>query len=88
MPFEAGARLGPYEILEHVLRRSLEKNPERRWQNIGDVGGELRWIGENPGAPAVATASADRSGRVGRLAIVATVAFVLKRTLLKNLLLS
>ena len=77
-----------HPLLAHVLRRCLEKDPERRWQNIGDVGGELRWIGENPGAPAVATASADCSGRVGRLAIVATVAFVLKRTLLKNLLLS
>ena len=63
-----------HPLLDHVLRRCLEKDPERRWQNIGDVAGELRWIGENPVAAPVATASPDRSRRVGRLAIVATVA--------------
>ena len=30
--------------LDHVLRRCLEKDRERRWQSIGDVTGELRWI--------------------------------------------
>ena len=66
-----------HPLLDHVLRRCLEKDPERRWQNIGDVAGELRWIGENPVAAPVATASPDRSRRVGRLAIIGTVALVL-----------
>jgi serine/threonine protein kinase/Tol biopolymer transport system component len=43
---------GAHPLLDHVLRRCLEKDPERRWQSIGDVTGELRWIRENPIAPA------------------------------------
>ena len=35
-------------LLDHVMRRCLEKDRERRWQNIGDVAGELRWIAANP----------------------------------------
>ena len=76
-PTPIAALQSAYPLLDHVLRRCLEKDPERRWQNIGDVAGELRWIGENPSPPAVATASPDRARRVGRLAIVATVALVI-----------
>ena len=43
-------------LLDHVLRRCLEKDPDRRWQGIGDVTGELRWIASRPAiAPAAAT---------------------------------
>ena len=41
-------------LLDHVMRRCLEKNRDRRWQNIGDVTGELRWIADQPAAPAIA----------------------------------
>ncbi|MFL6281057.1 MAG: protein kinase domain-containing protein [Vicinamibacterales bacterium] len=43
----------PQPILEHLMRRCLEKDRERRWQNMGDVAGELRWVRDRPG-PVVA----------------------------------
>jgi eukaryotic-like serine/threonine-protein kinase len=36
--------LASHPLLDHVLRRCLEKDRERRWQSIGDVTAELRWI--------------------------------------------
>src|SRR4051812_20419151 len=43
------ARLQPPQpMLEHVMRRCLEKDRERRWQNMGDVAGELRWVRDQP----------------------------------------
>jgi len=30
--------------LEHAIRRCLHKNPEERWQNVGDLSQELRWV--------------------------------------------
>ena len=41
-----------HPLLDHVLRRCLEKDRERRWQSIGDVTGELRWIVDHPIAAA------------------------------------
>jgi Tol biopolymer transport system component/tRNA A-37 threonylcarbamoyl transferase component Bud32 len=41
-----------HPLLDHVMRRCLEKDRERRWQNIGDVTGQLRWIAEHRTAPA------------------------------------
>jgi Tol biopolymer transport system component len=38
----------PQPMLEHVMRRCLEKDRERRWQNMGDVAGELRWVRDQP----------------------------------------
>ena len=35
-------------LLDHVMRRCLEKDRERRWQSMADVAGELRWIAEHP----------------------------------------
>ena len=37
-----------HPLLDHVMRRCLEKDRERRWQSIGDVTGELRWIADHP----------------------------------------
>jgi Tol biopolymer transport system component/tRNA A-37 threonylcarbamoyl transferase component Bud32 len=37
-----------HPLLDHVLRRCLEKDRERRWQTIRDVAAELRWIAEQP----------------------------------------
>jgi Tol biopolymer transport system component len=49
-------------VLDHLLRRCLEKDPERRWQSMGDVAGELRWIASQPltAAPLAATAPRGR----------------------------
>ena len=66
-----------HPLLDHVLRRCLEKDPERRWQNISDVAGELGWLAENPRVLQV-SAAPDGSRRVRRTAIMATsVALVL-----------
>ncbi|MFA6958061.1 MAG: protein kinase [Thermoanaerobaculia bacterium] len=52
--------------VEHVVRRCLDKEPERRWQNALDVANELKWIGEqgSPTAPASQRAAARRANRV------------------------
>ena len=69
-------------LLDHVLRRCLAKDRERRWQTIRDVAAELRWIVDHPiAAPAVA-ASQERSSRMGPVAamlalVVATAAIVI-----------
>src|SRR5688572_11421524 len=57
-----------HALLDHVMRRCLAKDRERRWQNIGDVTGELRWIAEQPAAPAAAVAPARPRG-FGRAAM-------------------
>ena len=60
-PPPIAALAAAHPLLDHVLRRCLEKDPERRWQSIGDVTGELRWIARasrratRPGAPPAAT---------------------------------
>ena len=43
--------LAAHPLLDHVLRRLLEKDPERRWQSIADATAELRWIRDHPAAP-------------------------------------
>jgi serine/threonine protein kinase/Tol biopolymer transport system component len=60
-------------LLDHVLRRCLEKDRERRWQNIGDVTGELRWILDNPLPAPAAAAPQARPSRVRRVAMAAAV---------------
>jgi len=57
-----------HPLLDHVLRRCLEKDRERRWQSIGDVTGELRWIVDHPIAAPSAAAPQARPTRVGRVA--------------------
>ena len=53
--------LRSHPLLDHVLRRCLDKDRERRWQDIGDVAGELRWIASQPlAASAPAGAQAPR----------------------------
>jgi Tol biopolymer transport system component/tRNA A-37 threonylcarbamoyl transferase component Bud32 len=49
-----------HPLLDHVMRRCLEKDRERRWQSIGDVTAQLRWIAEHP-TSVVAPAAATRS---------------------------
>ncbi|HEY0591721.1 MAG TPA: protein kinase [Thermoanaerobaculia bacterium] len=41
--------------LDHIVRKCLEKDPDRRWQSAHDIAGQLRWIeeaGSQAGAPA------------------------------------
>ena len=33
--------------LDHAIRRCLAKETERRWQNAGDLAGELNWVSES-----------------------------------------
>src|SRR5262245_8490377 len=40
--------LRSHPLLEHVLTRCLDKDRERRWQDVGDIAGELRWIASQP----------------------------------------
>jgi len=56
--------------LDHVLRRCLEKDRERRWQNIRDVTGELRWIADHPTPTAIAARPAARASRLQRAAML------------------
>jgi Tol biopolymer transport system component/tRNA A-37 threonylcarbamoyl transferase component Bud32 len=52
-PIEGIAEAHP--LLDHVLRRCLEKDRERRWQSIRDAIGELEWIADRlAAAPVVA----------------------------------
>jgi serine/threonine protein kinase/Tol biopolymer transport system component len=55
-PIAALAQAHP--LLDHLMRRCLEKDREQRWQNIGDVARELRWMAAHAiGAPSRAPVS-------------------------------
>ena len=64
-----------HPLINHVMRRCLEKDRERRWQNIGDVVSELRWAAAHPiavtAAPLVTRKKLSASGK---LALIATAA--------------
>jgi serine/threonine protein kinase/Tol biopolymer transport system component len=62
-----------HPMLDHVLRRCFEKDPDRRWQSIGDVAGELRWVRENPVAPPTPVAPIVEKRR--RIPFVASLGF-------------
>ena len=38
-------------ILDRVVRKCLEKDPDERWQSAKDLNTELRWIVERPSEP-------------------------------------
>jgi len=57
-PISAAKPMTP-PALDHVIHRCLAKEPERRWQNAGDVARELEWAaegGSQVGVPASAPA--------------------------------
>ena len=37
------------DALERTIRKALSKEPDRRWQDVGDFGSELQWISEGGG---------------------------------------
>jgi Tol biopolymer transport system component len=56
-------------LIDHIMRRCLEKDRDRRWQSIGDVAGELRWSIEHPIATTAAVVpSQARAGLAGKIA--------------------
>ena len=58
-PISSIAPMSP-PLLDHVVRKCLEKDPDDRWQSAHDVMSELQWIGEagsQAGLPRSLTAS-------------------------------
>jgi Tol biopolymer transport system component len=54
--------------LDHVVKKSLAKDPEERWQNAADFGGELKWIaegGSQTGVPVLVGSRRRRRERLG-----------------------
>jgi eukaryotic-like serine/threonine-protein kinase len=75
-----------HPLIDHILRRCLEKDRDRRWQSIGDVTGELRWVTTQP-VPAAAVAPPRQAWGVwhwtgATLAALAVIFVVLPLTLL------
>jgi Tol biopolymer transport system component len=66
-----------HPLLDHVLRRCLEKDRERRWQSIGDVTGELRWIVSQPMTAPVSAMPRKRFGAWQWLAAALITVFAL-----------
>ena len=67
-PISSRQPLAP-RLLDHVVARCLAKDPDERWQNIGDVGGELRWIAESRAdTPAEGLAPASCAARLAPVA--------------------
>ena len=63
-PISSRQPLAP-RLLDHVVARCLAKDPDERWQNIGDVGRELRWIAESRAdTPDEGPAAASRAARL------------------------
>jgi serine/threonine protein kinase len=56
--------------IDHLLRRCLEKDRDRRWQSIGDVAGELRWVLEHPMPTAPLVTARRPRGRAWIVAVV------------------
>ena len=49
--------------LEWTIKKCLAKDPEERWQNAGDLAGEIRWIQEGGSRAGIAVPAAVRSRR-------------------------
>jgi eukaryotic-like serine/threonine-protein kinase len=73
--------------LDRVVKKSLAKDPEDRWQNAADLASELKWIAEGSGAGVVApeTILIRRRAR-GRLAWTIVAALALAAAALAFLL--
>ena len=64
-----------HPLIDHILRRCLEKDRERRWQSIDDVTGELRWILDHPVVAAGGAPSQPRASLVRRVSIALALVF-------------
>ena len=56
--------------LDRVIRKALSKDPEDRWQSAGDLGSELKWIGEGGSASGIAVAGASGAAEAARVVAV------------------
>ncbi len=65
-----------HPLLDHVLRRCLEKDRERRWQSMRDVTGELRWTLDHPIAAPIAPAPQAPPSRARLVAIALAIVLV------------
>ena len=75
-PMKEFAPLAP-ELLDHVVRKCLAKDPEERWQSVRDLGSELQWIGLGAArehGPAAASRSRERWVWAGALLLLALAA--------------
>jgi serine/threonine-protein kinase len=66
-PAPIAALASAHPLVDHLMRRCLEKDRDQRWQSIGDVARQLRWIAANPVA-APTTAPPSRFNRRYRTA--------------------
>jgi serine/threonine-protein kinase len=64
-PAPSVADLAP-PALDRVLKRCLEKDPEKRWQSARDLKAELEWIGREPVPGSSAPASLKTTSRLVR----------------------
>ena len=46
--------------LEHLVQQCLDKDPDDRWRDVGDVKRELAWIAGAPGSAAMTPEAADK----------------------------
>jgi len=74
--------------LDHVVQKSLAKDPEDRWQNAADLAGELKWISEGGSQTGVVAPVVSRSRCRERLAWVVAALLLLAVAALSALLLS
>jgi Tol biopolymer transport system component/predicted Ser/Thr protein kinase len=63
--------------LDHVVKKSLAKDPEDRWQNAADLGGELKWIAESSTGAAPSIVAGGRKRREILAWAIAVLAVVL-----------
>jgi Tol biopolymer transport system component/tRNA A-37 threonylcarbamoyl transferase component Bud32 len=61
-----------HPLVNHLMRRCLEKDRDRRWQSIGDVVGELRWAVAHPIDRAASPAARTGLNAIGKAAVVLT----------------
>jgi Tol biopolymer transport system component/tRNA A-37 threonylcarbamoyl transferase component Bud32 len=63
-----------HPLVNHVMRRCLDKDRYRRWQSIGDAVGELRWGVEHPIVPASAPLARKGLSATGTIAVTVVAA--------------
>jgi serine/threonine protein kinase len=63
-----------HPLVNHVMRRCLDKDRDRRWQSIGDAVGELRWGVEHPIVPASAPLARKGLSATGPIAVTVVAA--------------
>ncbi|HUQ49292.1 MAG TPA: protein kinase [Terriglobales bacterium] len=64
--------------LDHIVQRALAKDPEERWQSVGDIKGELQWLsGQSSASMAKVTRPEKAKGSGLRIAVIAGIGMLL-----------